>query len=219
MDRPVAATLITAVAVSLALAPGLGAAAFANDDLEQTITFEPVSDHTVGDPNFAVSASASSGLDVQLSATPKKVCTIAAGLVHIAGKPGTCKVTASQPGDNTYAAAAPVQRSFEVISRAMLLFKSVKPKNNIKPGGILKPTVRVTASGRSPSGTVTYLIDGTFADTDYYPAGSKRIMSQVTAPMTPGKHIIKATFTDEAGSHQVATCRDRSFRVKAKGGY
>src|SRR6185436_6164217 len=74
----------------------------------QTITFGALADKTVGDPDFPVSATASSGLAVTFSASGP--CTVAGTTVHLAG-PGSCTITAQQAGDANYAAAPEVPQS------------------------------------------------------------------------------------------------------------
>ena len=61
----------------------------------QTITFTAPSNQALGTAPFAVSATASSGLTVSLTATPLLVCTIAGGTVTLVGA-GTCTIQASR---------------------------------------------------------------------------------------------------------------------------
>jgi hypothetical protein len=77
----------------------------------QTITFAPISNRTFGDPAFEVTASASSGLPVSLSATGQ--CTIEGTTVTLTGA-GLCTITARQEGNVNYPAAAEVARSFDI---------------------------------------------------------------------------------------------------------
>jgi hypothetical protein len=77
----------------------------------QTITFPAIPDHTYLDADFDPGATASSGLPVFYSASGN--CTIASGLVHIAGA-GSCTVTASQSGNENYNAAPDVSQSFNI---------------------------------------------------------------------------------------------------------
>ena len=77
----------------------------------QTISFGALGDKTVGDPDFAVSATASSGLAVSFAASG--TCTVNGQTVHLTGA-GTCTITASQAGNANYNAATPVARSFQV---------------------------------------------------------------------------------------------------------
>jgi photosystem II stability/assembly factor-like uncharacterized protein len=78
----------------------------------QTISFAPLADKTVGDPDFNVSATASSGLAVSFSATGS--CTVSGTTVHLTG-PGGCTITASQAGNANYSAAPDVPRTFSVL--------------------------------------------------------------------------------------------------------
>jgi hypothetical protein len=77
----------------------------------QSITFPAIGDKTFGDPDFAVSASASSGLDVSFSAGGN--CSVTGGMVHLTGA-GSCTITASQGGDANYAPATDVSRAFSI---------------------------------------------------------------------------------------------------------
>jgi len=79
---------------------------------DQTITFNALSNKTLGDPDFSVSASASSGLNVSFAAVG--ACSVSGSTVHITGV-GSCTITASQAGDTNYNAATSVSRSFNVL--------------------------------------------------------------------------------------------------------
>jgi hypothetical protein len=78
----------------------------------QTITFAALSAKTVTDVPFTVTATASSGLAPVFSITGP--ATISGGLVTLTGATGSVVVTASQPGNLTYAAATPVPQTFAV---------------------------------------------------------------------------------------------------------
>ena len=80
--------------------------------LAQAITFEPITDKTISDVPFAVSASTNSGLAVNLQASG--VCQIFTTQVVLSGTEGVCTITATQPGNAIYASALPVIRSFAV---------------------------------------------------------------------------------------------------------
>jgi hypothetical protein len=77
----------------------------------QSISF-PATAVTYGQADFSP-ASADSGLVVSYS-NPSGQCSVASnGLVKITGA-GSCTVTASQAGDNQYAAASPVTQTFSI---------------------------------------------------------------------------------------------------------
>jgi uncharacterized repeat protein (TIGR01451 family) len=78
---------------------------------DQTITFGALADKTYGDPDFNVSATASSGLSVSFSASGN--CTVSGSTVYLTGA-GSCTITASQAGDSNYNAAPDVARGFQI---------------------------------------------------------------------------------------------------------
>lgn len=79
----------------------------------QTISFQPLPDRDLSAGSFTVSATASSGLPVTFSAQTTRVCSVSGAQVTLLAA-GTCTVIASQAGNGTYQAAAPVVRSFNV---------------------------------------------------------------------------------------------------------
>jgi hypothetical protein len=79
----------------------------------QTITFGTLSGKTLGTAPFALSATATSGLTVTFTSNNTAVCTVSGVTVTLVNT-GTCSITASQAGNSTYAAAAPVTQTFTV---------------------------------------------------------------------------------------------------------
>ncbi len=77
----------------------------------QTITFGAQANKTFGDPPFAVSATASSGLPVGFAAAG--ACTVSGSIVTLTAA-GSCTITASQAGDANYNAAADVSQPFTI---------------------------------------------------------------------------------------------------------
>jgi hypothetical protein len=93
----------------------------------QTITFGALSGKNLGDPDFAVSATASSSLAVTFSATG--VCTVAGSTVHLTGA-GSCTITASQVGDSNYNPALSVPQSFLIAKGSQTItFGALSAKN------------------------------------------------------------------------------------------
>ena len=86
---------------------------FAVTAVPQTITFGPLSQQNAGDAPFPLVATASSGLPVSFSISSGPA-VLSGNIVTLTGG-GTVTVTASQPGNNTYAAATPVTQSFFVV--------------------------------------------------------------------------------------------------------
>jgi hypothetical protein len=81
--------------------------------LSQTITFGALPNKVLGSPPFSVSATASSGLTVSFASMTTPVCTVSGSTVTLVAV-GVCTVQATQAGNATYAAAAPVNQSFQV---------------------------------------------------------------------------------------------------------
>ncbi|GFO56426.1 hypothetical protein GMSM_34330 [Geomonas sp. Red276] len=84
----------------------------------QTITFGILSDRTFGAAPFPVSATATSSLTVGFASLTPSVCTVTGTTVTLVGV-GTCTVQASQGGNSNYAAATPIDRSFQVAAGAL----------------------------------------------------------------------------------------------------
>jgi hypothetical protein len=89
---------------------------FAIAKAAQTIAFAPLAGKRLGDPDFGLGASASSGLPVSFTAAGK--CKLVGGgaKVHLTGI-GSCTITASQGGNANYDAAPSVSRTFTIAPR------------------------------------------------------------------------------------------------------
>jgi MBG domain (YGX type) len=83
---------------------------------DQTITFAALADTTYGDADFAVSASASSGLPVGFASSGD--CSISGPSVHITGA-GSCTIAASQAGNDDWKAATNVPQSFSIAKHTL----------------------------------------------------------------------------------------------------
>ena len=84
----------------------------------QTITFGAIASKVVGDANFNLTATASSGLAVTYTSSNPAVATVtSAGVVTIVGA-GSTVITANQAGNATYNAAPAVMQTFTVTSPA-----------------------------------------------------------------------------------------------------
>ncbi|QJR16525.1 hypothetical protein [Usitatibacter palustris] len=87
------------------------ASSFAAPLLPQSITFDTMSGRDLAASPVALSAVASSGLAVEyFSQTPSTCWVYGATLTLISS--GVCLLTANQPGNNDYDAAAPIRRGF-----------------------------------------------------------------------------------------------------------
>jgi hypothetical protein len=106
----------------------------------QSITFGAPPSKTFGDADFTVSASASSGLPVAFAASG--VCTISGSTVHITTA-GSCTLTASQPGNANFNAAANNAQTVAVAkANQTITFGALADK----PYGAANFTVSATAS-------------------------------------------------------------------------
>jgi len=106
----------------------------------QTIAFAPLAGKTFGDPDFTVSATASSGLPVGFTATGN--CTLSGTTVHITGA-GSCTVTASQAGNSAYSAAPSVSQTFAIAKASQTIAFGPLPNRTI---GAADFTVSAAAS-------------------------------------------------------------------------
>ena len=79
--------------------------------LAQQIDVAPLADRIYGEPDFTIVATATSGLPVSFSASG--ACSVSGTTVHITSV-GSCAITATQAGDDTYAPADPVTRTFAI---------------------------------------------------------------------------------------------------------
>jgi subtilisin family serine protease len=80
-------------------------------EANQTISFNPLPDRRITDPDVFLQASASSGLAV--SFTANGTCTVRAMAVHPTGI-GVCTITATQPGNEHFNPARPRSRTFSI---------------------------------------------------------------------------------------------------------
>ncbi len=79
----------------------------------QTITFFPLPDKTIGDPDFSPVATASSGLQVSFTSSDTTVAKILNNMISVEGE-GNATITAHQPGDDQYNAAPNVTQELTV---------------------------------------------------------------------------------------------------------
>jgi peptidoglycan hydrolase-like protein with peptidoglycan-binding domain len=106
----------------------------------QIISFAALTDKTLGDADFAVSATSTSGLIPSFTASA--ACTISTTTVHLLGV-GSCTLTASQTGNSDYNSALDVSQTFSVIapptsggggaSNSIGLLNAIVPQT---PGGL-----------------------------------------------------------------------------------
>ena len=116
----------------------------------QTITFSAMSNQKLGIGSLLVLATASSGLPVILVSNMPLVCLAVGNIVTLI-LPGTCSLTATQPGNAIFAAAAPVIQTFQVLAGSSQSPQSISftpiPRHAL---GANQFTITVTASSGLP---------------------------------------------------------------------
>ncbi|QYM79845.1 putative Ig domain-containing protein [Horticoccus luteus] len=150
----------------------------------QTIAFEAVSAKTFGDAAFAVKATATSGLPVDVSVVSGPA-TMANGVVTLTGA-GTVTLRASQAGDARYAAATDVNVSFTV-EKAVPLLTWAAPAGIVYGTALSETQLNATAS--VPGVFVYSPAAGTVLD-----AGSGAVLS-VTFTPAETENYTRATAT------------------------
>ncbi len=130
----------------------------------QSITF-PLPQTQVGGTTLTLTATASSGFPVAYSSSTTSACTVSGSVATFASvtSASTCTITASQPGDNQYFAAAfPVTVSFTVNppgqTPAMNLSVSL-PSLTIEPGTVGVTQITVTSQNNF-TGSVAFACSG-----------------------------------------------------------
>ncbi len=162
----------------------------------QIITFDPLADRTYGDPDFTVSATASSGLPVSFAAAG--TCSVSGNSVHITGA-GSCTITAQQTGNASYNAAPDVERSFNITKKPLTITAENKsklygedlPALTVNYTGLVNddtapatlPSVTTTATASSPVGTYPITATGA-ADPNYIISYTPGILTVTAAELT-----------------------------------
>ena len=122
--------------------PSSGSVSYSVAKAAQTITFAGLPDRLLGDPDFAISASASSGLAVAFTVSGQ--CTLVTGpKIHLTAV-GACAVTAKQAGNANYNAAPDVARSFAIRKPQTITFTSTAPSAAVY-GDTYTPTATATS--------------------------------------------------------------------------
>ncbi|QNH63384.1 LamG-like jellyroll fold domain-containing protein [Hymenobacter sediminicola] len=176
----------------------------------QTITFAALPAYLLGDADVVLTATASSGLPVGYASSNEAVAKVVNGTLQLLGA-GTATITASQPGNATYLAAAPVVQVLTVAP----LFVQIKHQdgdnhrltnNAIKPnllllndGPVAVPYPELTArywlTAENDAGLNTFI--------DYAQLGTGRVQLQyvrLPQPRTGAYGYVEYRFTAAAGT-------------------
>jgi uncharacterized repeat protein (TIGR02543 family) len=165
---------------------------------DQAITFaQPADAMTTGGP-VTLSATASSGLAVSYVSNSPSVCTVSGSTVTIVG-PGTCSITASQPGDGTYEPASDVTRTFQISSgggggappppSAPVVTYSVTYSSNGSTGG----SAPVDPGAYAAGATVTVLGRGTLVRDGYAFVGWNTVSNGTGTMQTESSTFVMGT--------------------------
>jgi uncharacterized delta-60 repeat protein len=158
----------------------------------QSITFDAVAGKVFGDSDFAVNATATSGLSVNLAASGS--CTNNGSTIHITGA-GSCSINASQAGDSSYAAASDVLRSLNIAKAGSTT--SVTVSDAIYDGSAHGGTAIATGvAGLSQNLAVIYSGRN---GTSY---------SSETAPSNAGEYTAAASYTGDANHNSSSDSKD-----------
>jgi len=164
----------------------------------QTITFGALSSKTFGDPNFSLTATASSGLTVSFAlSASSKGCSLSGSTVTITGATAAgemCSIVASQPGNGNYSAATPVTQGFTIAKAATVT--TVTASNATYDGNTHGATANVTG----PAG-----LNAPVTPINYVGRNGTTYATSTTAPTHAGDYTASATY---AGSANYVTSSD-----------
>jgi len=154
--------------------PGIGLSSAPASPSDQTITFGGLSGRIYGAVPFSVTATASSGLPVNISVATGPA-TASGSMITINGA-GIVTVTAAQPGNASYNAAPSVSQPFMVAkATASVVLGGL---NQISNGGAMAPTVTTVPAGlgysltyngslAAPTAVSAYAVVATIVDPNF----------------------------------------------------
>lgn len=180
---------------------------FAVGQGSQTISFGPLANKLDNDPPFSVSATGgNSPLPVTFASQTEPVCTTSGtngSTVTLTGELGTCTIRASQAGNVNYAAATPVDQSFEVtasnqpptisLPASLVILEDGTGSVSITVGDDQTPAAELTLQASSDNAA---LISDSALDTGLGGSGSTRTLSLTPAANENGSAVITVTVTD-----------------------
>ena len=145
IGRTFVSGLLAIALASFGFGPAAISSAVAAGSTPQTITPGPLPSSAQVNQSFSMSATASSGLPVNISVegTPATVCNASSSSYFAIEAVGTCVVTFEQEGDATYAAAPTVTVTITVAGAQQVITPA--PTLYVQEGG----TVQITATSSS----------------------------------------------------------------------
>ena len=176
----------------------------------QTITFDAVPNHFLGDPPVQLGLSVTSNYPIALSSLTPTVCTLTGSTVNLIAA-GTCTIQAGQSGDSNYNAAPNVSRSFTITQDQLPTVAIVAPANN---SNFVAPAV-------IPLYAIASDADGTVSKVEFY-NGAGLIGTANAAPyslvwtnVASGSYVVTAKAYDNQGG--IATSSAINVVVNATG--
>lgn len=181
----------------------------------QTISFAPLANKLDNDPPFGVSATGgNSSQPVTFASLTEPVCTTSGSngsTVTLTGQLGTCTVRASQAGDDNYAAAEPVDQSFEVtasnqpptidLPAAYSMLEDGSGSISFTVGDDLTPAADLTVEATSDN--IGLISDGPLA-AGLGGTGANRTLAFFPGGDENGSALITVTVTDGNGASEQA---------------
>jgi len=159
----------------------------------QTITFPSIATQIVGN-RLTLSASASSGLAVSFTSATPSICLVSGTTATLLAD-GVCKISASQSGSTTFAAATPVSQSFSVVlsDTVTLGIASGTQAYGVHNSFAIGPSHQGTPV---PTGTVTLYDNGIALVT--LTLGSNGVAYYTANPLNAGVNVMTASYSGDS---------------------
>ena len=120
--------------------------------INQTITFNSLTDKVLGSGTFTLSATSSSSLTVAFTSATTSICTVSGTTVTLVSN-GTCTINADQSGNSNYNAATRVQRSFAISVNVNPTITSITKNAGSTAGGT---SVTISGTNLNSTSSVTF---------------------------------------------------------------
>jgi len=161
----------------------------------QALGFSSLAGKVLGDPPFALSATASSGLPVSYQSSEPSVAEVNGNTVTLKGA-GTAVITARQPGNGNYNEALPISQPLTVASEgvAPLIAISTLPSGAVTAN----PVLNIMGAASDASGIASLTVNG--ADL----TGRAALFSSAV-PLSVGENSIEVAARDGAGNRTTET--------------
>jgi gliding motility-associated-like protein len=104
------------------------AGALTINKLQQNLLFPPLADKYLGDEDFLVNATSTSGLPIIFTSSNADIATLSDNTLHI-NKIGTVSVIATQAGNDIYEPVT-VTRSLKILSAQVIIYNTITPNGD-----------------------------------------------------------------------------------------